>query len=154
MGAKQARTKLKVDDSGAGFPKVQITYMKRVPGPVKIAEAYGTHGSAPKETACLLFCINGDEGNKFIIPLSAQTRPKNLKEGEFVCGNFKKGTTILFDESGHVTISNGTDDLVDLIKQLCEALTNMTTITALGPQAPVNLATFTALLPKFESFVK
>lgn len=111
---KQARTKLPVDDSGSGFPKVQITYMGRT-STAKVLEPYGTHGSAPKDTAAILICINEDEGNKFIIPLSAQTRTKNLKEGEFECGNFKLGTTIMFDEEGNITIkaASGKNVIID-----------------------------------------
>lgn len=100
---KQARTKLVTDDSRNGFPRVQITYTQRV-SDASLAEPYGIHGSPPINTACLLISINGDEGNKYVIPLSMQTRKKNLKEGEFVTGNFKIGSIIYFDETGKVTV--------------------------------------------------
>lgn len=101
---KQCRTKRPVKDIKGKFPTVQITYMGRT-SDASVAEPYGTHGSSPLDTACLLITI-GDEGNKYIIPLSAQTRPEGLKEGEFVTGNFKVGSIIKFDENGNILIQS------------------------------------------------
>jgi len=101
---KQTKTTLPAVDIKA-FPTVQITYMTRT-AIGKLVENYGIHGSPPKDTACLLICVNGDEGNKYVIPLSAQTRQKNLKEGEFVTGNFKIGSIIFFDEEGNINITS------------------------------------------------
>lgn len=73
--------------------------------------------------------------------------------GDYIIETFS-GFTLKITEDGKLKLENDSgDDFVDLVKQFCEGITNMTTITALGPQAPVNLSTFTSLLTKFEGFV-
>ena len=65
---RQARTKLPAKDNNPkGFPRVQITYAERV-SDAALAEQYGIHSNPPKNAACLLITINGDEGNKYVIP--------------------------------------------------------------------------------------
>lgn len=101
---KLAKTTKKVDDSKT-FPVVQITYLEKVVDAV-VAEGYGTHGSSPKNSPAILICLNGNEANRFIIPLSSLNRTKNLKEGEFETGNFKVGSIINFDENGNINITS------------------------------------------------
>lgn len=98
---KQSRTTKKVNDSKE-FPLVQVTYLERISDAV-IAESYGVHGSAPVGTPCLMVTVNNDPANRYVIPLSAIIRPKGLKEGEFIAGNFQVGSTIKFDEEGNIT---------------------------------------------------
>lgn len=100
----QAKTTNKVND-GNQFPLVQITYLGKV-GDGVLCEQYGIHSSAPVGTKCLMIIVNGDASNRYIIPLSAETRTKNLKEGEFECGNFKIGSIINFDELGNISITS------------------------------------------------
>ena len=52
---------------------------------------------------------------------------------------------------GTYQIKNDSNELMDLVVQLVDAIIAMKINTMLGPQPPVNLATFTALKPKFES---
>lgn len=94
-------TRPQVDNKA--FPIVTVTYLERI-ADVATAENYGIHGSPPIGTAALMFTINNDEANRIIIPLSAETRTKDLEEGEFECGNFKVGSTIKFDKDGNITI--------------------------------------------------
>ena len=74
---KQSRTTKKVNDSKA-YPLVQVTYLERISDAV-IAESYGVHGSAPVGTPCLMVTVNNDPANRYVIPLSAIIRPKDLK---------------------------------------------------------------------------
>jgi len=99
---KLAKT-TKIQDDSKLYPIVEITYLSKIAN-VANCESYGTHSSPPINTPCILLVINNDEANRFIIPLSAYTRKRNLKEGEFECGNFKIGSTIKFDENGNIFI--------------------------------------------------
>lgn len=100
---EQAKTTLKMDDTGT-FPSVQISYMSITDDATPIAQ-YGTHGSPPVGTPCLVLTVGGDEGNKYVIPLSVENRPQ-LEEDEFVTGNFKVGSTVLFDKNGNIVIKS------------------------------------------------
>lgn len=84
-------------------PLVKVTYLERI-ADVAIAESYGIHGSAPKNTPCIMLTVGNDESNRWLIPLSATTRTKNLKETEFECGNFVVGSIITFDENGNINM--------------------------------------------------
>ncbi len=90
------------------FPLIKISYLEKE-GDVAVCEPYGIHGSPPLESICLMVTLNNDEANRIIIPMSALTRTKNLKEGEFECGNFVIGSIITFDESGNITIQSNND---------------------------------------------
>lgn len=158
---KLAKTTNKTNDKGQ-FPIVQITFLDRPAVDAAVAEPYGIHSSPKTNSPCLLLEINGDCSNRIIIPLSAFNRTKELEETEVELGNFEVGSIIKFDKEGNVTltlpakkitITNGTDDLVDLIKQLCEACEAITTLTSIGAQPPMNKAAFTALKSKLGAFV-
>ena len=103
MSAKTAKT-TKASSDNSFYPTVQITYLKRVSDAV-IGNSYGTHSNPPVGTDGLLICTNGDEASKVFIPLSCNNRPKGLKEGEFVCGDFQVGSIIKFDEQGNIHIT-------------------------------------------------
>lgn len=105
----KSKTTKTMDDSNF-FPKVQVTYMTRVDDATQ-AYAYGTHGSPPVGSICLMVSIEGDDAEKIVIPISSKYRPKALKEGEFVNGNFLVGSTIKFDEEGNV-IATVVKDLI------------------------------------------
>lgn len=104
---KNSKTTSEIRDDQA-VPVVTVTYLKKV-ADVAVCENYGIHGSAPKETSCLMLVLNNDEANRIIIPLSAQTRTKNLEEGEFECGNFVKQSIIKFDKDGNINITSAND---------------------------------------------
>ena len=99
---KLAKT-IEVQKDSKLYPIVSVTYLSKIADVVN-CENYGIHGSPPVDTPCLLLVVNNDEANRFIIPLSAPTRKRNLEEGEFECGNFKVGSTIKFDKDGNITI--------------------------------------------------
>jgi len=103
MGIKQTKTTKASEDSRV-FPIVQITYLERVSEAV-IANSYGMHANPPKDTPALLITLDRDEASKFIIPLNNDIRPKGLKEGEVINGNFKVGSTVKFDKDGNITVT-------------------------------------------------
>lgn len=62
-------------------------------------------------------------------------------------------TTVEIFNNGKVKIYDGSENLTDLIKQLCEACESITTLTSIGPQPVINKGTFTALKTKIGAFV-
>lgn len=104
---KIAKTQDKVIDNKL-YPIVNVKYLNREANSA-IAEIYGVHGSAPVGTQCVMLIINNDEANRIIIPLSAQTRTRDLEEGEFECGNFVIGSIINFDKDGNINITSNND---------------------------------------------
>lgn len=109
---KQAVTAEAVNDSGK-FPKVKIAYLERV-GTAVVAENYGFHASAPNGSPCLLITVGEDEANRFVIPLSAIKRQKNLKENEVEVGNMVVGSIIVFDADGNITVTCKKDLVADV----------------------------------------
>jgi phage gp45-like len=144
---KQAITKNDMVDV-KDFPTVQITYMERV-GDAAVVGQYGHHSSPPKNSACLLICVNGDEGNKYVIPLNTTLRQKGLKEGEVVQGNFKVGSLIFFDKNGNITITGKAN--------LTANITTKTTINCpnidLGQATMEYIVKATKLITQFNSHV-
>lgn len=50
--------------------------------------------------------------------------------------------------SGKIAIGNSSEELISLMEEFITGLTAMTTATSIGPQPPINLATFTDLLTR------
>jgi len=97
---KQAlTTKPSADDTE--YPLVQVTYLEKVADTV-MAYPYGTHGNPPVGSPCLMLTVGNDESNRWIIPISALTRNKGLKEGEFESGNFITKATTKYLENGDI----------------------------------------------------
>ena len=134
MTAKTAKTTQQADDTNT-FPIVQISYMERVSNAVNV-NSYGTHSNPPKGTRGLLICVNGDESGKYFIPLSEEIRPKGLKEGEFVTGNFQVGSIIKFDESGNIDITCKGDLNATVDGDMVANITGNSDITC--PQTTIN----------------
>jgi len=65
---------------------------------------YGMIANAPIGELALLFNVGGNSENTFAFPMSSDTRPKGLEEGESQFGNFEVGTSIKFDKNGDVII--------------------------------------------------
>jgi hypothetical protein len=65
-------------------------------------------------------------------------------------GNLK----LSIDPDGKISISNGSDDLTSLIKDLSNEASNHTTVTAIGIQPVLNKAAVATLKSKIEAFVK
>ena len=104
---KYSKTTETIKDSKS-YPIVKVTYLKRI-GDVAVGEPYGIHGSAPVGTPCLMYTIGNDESNRMLVPLSSKTRPRDLLENEFVCGNFVVGSTVLFDQEGNIHVTSIND---------------------------------------------
>jgi phage gp45-like len=149
MTIKLAKTKKEMKDDSL-FPYVQITYLEKLVDSL-VCESYGTHGSPPKNSPCLLFCLNGNEANRFIIPLSAFDRNKNLKEGEFETGNFKVGSVIKFDEDGNINITTEKDVVISAnqVTTDCDIIVTGGDVVADG----ISLKTHTHPLPDLETSV-
>lgn len=64
-----------------------------------------------------------------------------------------KNFEIEITESGKLRVTNGSDDVVDIINDTIDELTKMTVNTMLGPQPPNNLAAFQALLTRIGAFI-
>ncbi len=108
---KQSVTKGPSDDKSL-YPVIQVGYMTRT-GDATVCENYGIHGNPPTGTPCLMFTVNGDESNRYVIPLSALVRTKELKEGEFETGNFVSQATIFFSEDSRILIKSNNDITLD-----------------------------------------
>lgn len=63
----------------------------------------------------------------------------------------KNGNSQIRLSNGSVEIKGASDELVDLCNQLANACSQILTNTQIGPQAPVNVATFTSLATKFSN---
>lgn len=89
------------------FPITQVTYLGKV-SDIEAIFPYGMAANLPKDSLVLMFNILGQEENKAGIGYRHDLRPKNLKEGEVVFGNFLAGTQFLFDADGNII---GTGDI-------------------------------------------
>ena len=110
---KQAKTTNASPDS-APFPLVQVAYLVDRVSDAAMAYPDGHHGNPKTGTPCLLINIAGDEGNQYVIPLSAKNRPKGLKETEQIFGNFEIESTIFFDEEGNIVVTSVKDLIADI----------------------------------------
>jgi hypothetical protein len=143
------------------IPTIQVKYLEAITD-ASVGMPYGVNASPKINTPGLLVQINGDPANSIIIPLSMFNRNKELKEGEVEVGAFDTGNYIKFDEDGNIiitldsgkklTMTNGGENLTNLIKQLCEACENITTMTSIGVQSVMNKGTFSSLKGKIEEF--
>jgi len=99
---KRAVVSLAGDDSGE-FPVTQVSYMGKT-SDIEVVFPYGMAANMPKDSIVLMFNVLAQEENKAGIGYRHDLRPKNLKEGEAVFGNFLVGTHIKFDEDGNIII--------------------------------------------------
>jgi hypothetical protein len=127
------KTTVEQKDDGIA-PIIQVQYLTQVKNAVN-ASQYGIHCSPDLDTPCLLITINNDPANSYVLPLSFLER-KNLvsalKKGEVVVGNFKKNATILFNESGAISVSTKKDLNVDVSGNLTANVVGTTTINTTG----------------------
>jgi len=71
---------------------------------VNIMYPYGLAANAPSKSLVLLFSVGGQEANRAGIVSATLIRPKDLKEGEVVIGNFVTKATIKFNEDGSIDV--------------------------------------------------
>jgi len=68
------------------------------------------------------------------------------------CVYLKHGTSeFKVSQDGKFAITNGSEELVDLVKQLADACASIITNTKIGPQAPINAGQFSALSGKISN---
>lgn len=161
----QARvTKVSTDDET--YPSVQVSSHKKVADVTRLLP-YPLIGNPRADALGVQLTVEGMEQNRYVLLHDPENRLKGLKEGEGGIHNALTGSFVLLEESGDVhtftetnaifdlekiAINNSSEELIDLMNQLvaaCEAIT-VTTITGVTP--PLNKATFTDLIPKFQSF--
>ena len=95
-------------DDSQNYPSSQISYLGKV-GDAEILSLYGFSFNAPEGSQGIVFSIAGHEENRVALLNLPKERFKNLKKGEIQIGNFKKGTSIKFDEDGNITITSAND---------------------------------------------
>jgi len=108
-----------IDSDTKQFPQNQYEYFDKVKDMVAVYP-YGHHAKAPLNTLCLLVNV-GHEENSCAIELSEDIRPKGLKEGEAVFGNFVIGSIIKFHQDRKIEIIAKNDIDVN-----CEGDVNVT----------------------------
>ena len=158
---RYCKTKTVMNDAKS-VPTINVSYLDNPGAQSAVGNPYGVHSSPKKNTPCLIFQINNDPSNKIVVPLSMVLRNKNLKEGEVEVGAFDIGNYIKFNEDGDVlintkgkvNISNGSEEIIDLIKQICAAIEVITTATAIGAQPIINKTTLTTLKSKIGAFIE
>lgn len=100
----------------------------------------------------LLQSINND--NIFGLPYNVLLQPE-LEIGEYIIGNFNKGSKLFFDKDGNISleasdagkisIDNTTQSLQDLITQLITVIDNLEVVDPISGDLPITAATSTAL---------
>lgn len=91
-----------IDKDDKQFPQNQYQYFDKVKDIVTIYP-YGHHAKAPLNSIALLVNV-GHEENSAAIEMSGDERPKGLKAGEAVFGNFVIGSIIKFHQDGKIEI--------------------------------------------------
>lgn len=90
------------------YPKTQVKTRGDKVQNAAVMHDYGFHSVAPIDGQAYVFSVNGDEGNFAVITDAPNLRPKNLKEGETIAGNWIEQSWVYFKEDGSIEIkSNG-----------------------------------------------
>ena len=98
------------DDSGLDAVS-QCEYMGKVTNAAMFLP-YGISAKAPNDSLLLIFSAGGSSQNSAAIPLSAENRFRDLKDGELKIGNLVSKCFIHFKENGAIQIKAGTGDAV------------------------------------------
>lgn len=112
---------------------------------------YGFYSNIPPDSVGISLAV----GDKALLIASdnADKRPK-LNDGE-VCLYTDTDTFILLDPNGKLQIKNNSgEELISLLSDTLSAIINIKTITALGPQPILNIASFIALKVQLDKFKK
>lgn len=92
---------------------------------------YGSHGSPPVNSIAAIFMNEGKPDSKMGIAYEPDLRPKNLKDGEYECGNFVIGSTVLFREDGSILVS-GNDLIIEVDGDANITVTGTTKLNSTG----------------------
>lgn len=90
-------------DTG-NVPTMQVAYLGKTKD-AWVLYPYGMHANAPINSVVLLHNVKGNEENQVGIASKPEIRPKGLKIGEVVFGNFVVSSIIKFKEDGDIDIS-------------------------------------------------
>lgn len=94
-------TKASKDDKK--YPEAQIESLGAVSN-CETLYGYGTHGNSPVGSIVAVLLNQGQEESKMGIAYHPDLRPKSLKEGEFVTGNFLRKSFFKFNDDGSVSL--------------------------------------------------
>ena len=144
-------------DDSKNFPENEFTSDQKSEKTV-ILYPYGYHANMDKGALSLLLSIQGDLANKVAIGGYTEYRP-TLVAGEVAVFNPKTEKEIILKANGDLvttvnklSISNDSEELVDLLVQLVTACEAITTTTISGPTPTNNKVTFTDLKTKLTTF--
>lgn len=125
---------------------------------VERVQNYGLNSWPPDGVQGVMVSVGGDKDLAVIVSADDPLSRFPVKKGETALYS-KFGNSVYLNDSGGVAVvgktyslKNDSDDLVSLLVDLVDALTKVTTNTAIGPQPFVNLADFAALKAKIEMF--
>ncbi len=97
-----------------------------------VLNLYGIASNVPENAPGVLFLTNAQEDNRFaILGNSPEWRPRNLKSGELVIGNFITGDVVRFLETGIEIVGNKDLD-VNITGNVNVNVTGETTINSTG----------------------
>ena len=143
-------TNISKDDVDYQF--AQVEYMGKVVDVENIVP-YGFCNNPPAESIGILFDVGSDD-NQVSIFNKHKERFKNLLEWEVQIGNYKTKSSIKFEDSGNIVadakaggliLKNNNEELVSMIEELIIGVEAITTLTSIGTQPVINIATFTDL---------
>lgn len=89
------------------FPDTQIQSLDKIKN-VIVIYPYGYSANAPVNKHAIVIQV-GNAENLVALPLNDKTRPKDLKAGEVVNGNFEVGSIIKFKENGDIDVTAKND---------------------------------------------
>lgn len=101
-----------IKDSGR---VLQASYNGKPKNNIRNLNSYGFWSNPPKGSKVVL--IQDINGNYYGVAYLDNVIPE-LKEGETIIGNFSLSSFIKFSETGKVSISNSTTDLLTLLTEL------------------------------------
>lgn len=141
---KQAVVSLTSSDFTETYPTVQVSYMGTTKDAYR-ASIYGLVSRPPKGSLSILFNPLGQESITYSFSDAPDKRiGRGIAEGEVVVGNYSSRAFNYYDNNGQNSMIGTTvyvgSEAVDLISEVIDALTELTTATypsAVGPAGPM-----------------
>lgn len=127
----------------------------------EVWQNYGFTSAPPKGTEGIALFAGGERVDPLIIATECKgKRFKDLNEGDTsvysTAGNYIRvnADNSINIKSNKILIKNDQNELIDLISQICELLSQSTTNTLMGAQPLLNAKKFAELKTKIDSFNK
>ncbi|MBX9838439.1 MAG: phage baseplate assembly protein [Silvanigrellaceae bacterium] len=127
----------------------------------EVWQNFGFTSVPPKGSEGIALFVGGERINPLIISTECKgKRLNNLNEGDAAvyssAGNYIKvnADNSINIKSNKILIKNDQNELIDLISQICELLSQSTTNTMMGAQPLLNAKKFAELKTKIDSFNK